>query len=191
MVFLNRLHIFFDTETTGLGDLATPPREDAIVEVGMAYRFDGKIITYGNVCKPYDYFFADGRADEALKVSGITMEEISKAKSEYDIAEEVRTILNKLILVERQDIVLHSYNIPFDQSFLEDCPWSLGFYDWGEDVMDLAFRHFQLPTGYKIGLARTLERLGIKPQGKPHRAVTDAVSAMLVYEKIKEIEGVN
>ena len=187
MVFLNRLHIFFDTETTGLGDLATPPREDAIVEVGMAYRFDGKIITYGNVCKPYDYFFADGRANEALKVSGITMEEINKAKSEDDIAEEVRNILNKLILVERQDIVLHSYNIPFDQSFLEDCPWFLGFYDWGEDPMVLASRDMGFNYD-RIALWKAVKYYLIEApdESRYHSALYDAYMAMLIYEKIKE-----
>lgn len=40
-------------------------------------------------------------------------------------------------------------------------------------------------SGPEFKFARTLERLGIKPQGKPHRAVTDALSAMLVYEAIK------
>jgi inhibitor of KinA sporulation pathway (predicted exonuclease) len=53
--------------------------------------------------------------------------------------------------------------------------------------MDVAHAFFDLPSDYKIGLKRSMERLGLKPIGEPHRAVTDAVSAMMVFESIKGI----
>ena len=186
-------HIFLDTETTGLGLFANPVREDAIIEVGLACRMDNDIYTWGSICRPPKKYFEKGRADEAMKVNCITLEEIKEAPGIYDVSTELHrkiSHISHLPMVDRGNIMLHSYNIPFDRTFLSKRPWLLGELTWGEDVMDLAFNHFQLPAGNKIGLARTLERLGIKPEGKPHRAVTDAVSAMLAYEKIKEIEGV-
>jgi hypothetical protein len=32
-----KIDVFVDTETTGFGHVADPPRDDAIVEFGMAY----------------------------------------------------------------------------------------------------------------------------------------------------------
>ena len=175
------MHVFLDTETTGFGHMATPPREDAIIEIGVAYRLNGSIVKWGSICNPGERYFINGRASEALKVNRISIDDILQAPDSFTVSERLKSMLNDL-----DEVVLHAYNIPFDRGFLDMKPWLLSrLFRWGEDVMDLSFRYFKLPVGYRIGLARTLERLGIMPDGTPHRADTDAVSALMAYEKIK------
>ena len=174
------VHVFVDTETTGFGHVADPPRDDAIVEFGMAYRLNGEIEKIGWLCNPGKRYYANGRASGALSTSQITEDEIEQALSDKEVSRMARDLLDSL-----GNVVLHSYNIPFDRPFLEKPPWSFNKYQWGDDVMDVAHHFFDLPWDYKIGLKRTLERLGLQPIGEPHRAVTDAVSAMMAYEFIK------
>ena len=180
---MSKTHVFLDTETTGFGKFANRPREDAIVEVGFAYRIDGAVRKWDSMCNPGRQYLDNNRAAEALAVSHIDLTEIMFAQP----AVKVSTQLNEALMAagEPEDLVLHAYNIPFDRYFLGLNPWTVGKeYQWGEDVMDMAHNFFQLPAEYKIGLKRSLERLGLNPDGEPHRAVTDAVSAMMVYEAI-------
>ena len=180
----NRTHIFIDTETTGLGPFANPRREDAIVEVGIAYRINGRIERWGSLCNPGEKYFRNGRAEEALRVNQISLQDIADAPDSRTASMGLRSALKSIGEVE-----LHAYNIPFDKAFLDLEPWNISMdFTWGEDVMDLSFNYFQLPQGYKIGLARTLERLGIRPDGDPHRAATDAVSALMAYERMRDMK---
>ena len=175
------VHVFLDTETTGFGHMASPPREDAIIEVGVAYRLNGSIVKWGSICNPGERYFINGRASEALRINQISIDDIFQAPNSFTVSERLKSMLNDL-----GEVVLHAYNIPFDKGFLDMEPWRLSsLFKWGEDVMDISFRYFQLPSGYKIGLAKTLERLGIMPDGTPHRADTDAVSALMAYEIMK------
>ena len=178
---MTTVHVFIDTETTGLGHVALPRREDAIVEVGIAYRINGRIVRWGSICNPGEMYFRDGRAEEALIVSKISLEDITDAPPSVIVSERLNTILKGI-----GEIELHAYNIPFDRGFLDLDPWNISRdFRWGDDVMDLAFNYFQLPQGYKIGLARTLERLGLRPDGEAHQATTDAVSALMAYERLR------
>ncbi len=175
------VHVFIDTETTGLGHVANPRREDAIVEVGIAYRINGRIERWGSICNPGEMYFRNGRAEEALNVNQISLNDITNAPHSEIVSERLNTILKGI-----GEIELHAYNIPFDRVFLDMEPWHLSdCFQWGDDVMDLAFNYFRLPQGYRIGLARTLERLGLRPDGAPHRAATDAVSALMAYERLR------
>ena len=176
---MGKIDVFVDTETTGFGHVANPPRDDAIVEFGMAYRLNGEIEKIGWLCNPGKKFFGDGRAAEAFAVNNIQVGDIVLSLSDKEVSRMAKDLLDSL-----GNVVLHSYNIPFDKPFLEKSPWNFGKYQWGKDVMDLAHNFFDLPQDYKIGLKRTLERLRLEPIGEPHRAVTDAVSAMIAYERI-------
>ena len=176
---MDKIDVFVDTETTGFGHVANPQREDAIVELGIAYRFRGKIEKIGWISNPGKQFYENGRAAQAFSVNNISLDDIVAAPSDKVISKTAKTLLDSL-----GNVVLHSYNIPFDKPFLEKKPWNFGKYQWGKDVMDLAHDFFDLPQDYKIGLKRTLERLRIVPIGEPHRAATDAVSAMMAYEVI-------
>ena len=180
---IKKIDVFVDTETTGFGHVANPPRDDAIVEIGVAYRQNGSVVRIGFLCNPGTKYYENGRAEQALSVNNIRIDDIIAASSDEIISKAIRVLLDSL-----GGVVLHSYNIPFDRPFLDRDPWQFsGRYQWGEDVMDVAHAFFDLPSDYKIGLKRSMERLGLKPIGEPHRAVTDAVSAMMVFESIKGI----
>ena len=177
---MGKIDVFVDTETTGFGHVANPPRDDAIVEFGMAYRLNGEIEKIGWLCNPGKKFYENGRAAEAFSVNNIRVDEVALSLPDAEVSRMAKDLLDSL-----GNVVLHSYNIPFDKPFLDRKPWQFSEkYVWGEDVMDVAHQFFDLPWGYKIGLKRTLERLRLEPIGEPHRAVTDAVSAMIVHERI-------
>lgn len=177
----NAIHVFVDTETTGLGHVASPPRGDAVVEIGIAYRAAGVIVTRDWLCNPGAQYLMNGRASEALLVSHIKEEDILSSRPAVRIAKNLKNEMRELEKDTALPLVWHAYNIPFDRGFLEKSPWNLKV-NWGEDVMDIAKSYFGLPDGYRISLAKTMEHLGIIPNGQPHRAVTDALSAMLAYE---------
>ena len=139
----------------------------------------------GWLCNPGKKFFGDGRAAEAFAVNNIQVDDIVLSLSDKEVSGMAKDLLDSI-----GNVVLHSYNVPFDKSFLDRKPWQFSNkYQWGEDVMDVAHAFFDLPWDYKIGLKRSMERLRLKPIGEPHRAVTDAVSAMMVFERIKELSG--
>jgi len=170
------VHVFIDTETTGLGHRSNPPREDAIVEVGIAYRINGHIKSWGAICNPGKKYYADGRAKEAFAVNNIKEDEILNAEDSTAIANEL-----KIKLTEAGPILLHAYNIPFDKPFLEKEPWSLEA-NWGIDIMKMAHSYFKLPVNHRIRLETVLKSLNIVPDGIPHRAETDARTTLLAYE---------
>ena len=193
------IHVFVDTETTGLGPFGDPPREDAIIEVGAAYREDGKIVTKSWFCNPGEKYFEKGRAVQALRINGNSMDNILSASDPFTVSRNLYNHLTAHIIKTRNmpldptvfwqnytsGFEFHAFNIPFDKFFLSQDPWYMGQYvKWGVDVMDLSHDFFDLPSDYKIGLKRTMERLGIVPHGEPHRAVTDAISALQVFEAI-------
>ena len=178
------LHIFIDTETTGLGHVANPPRDDAIIEIGIAYRnINNSIIRKSWLCNPGEKYLEDRYADEALSVSHISKEDIFASKSPQKVVENVVNLFASL--GNGRAVVFHAYNIPFDSVFLKKEPWNLNL-NWGIDVMDLSRDYFGLPPFYRIKLSTSMNKLGIVADGEPHRASTDAVSAMLVYEAIME-----
>ena len=182
---MGKIDVFVDTETTGFGHVATPTRDDAIVELGMAYRLNGEIQKIGWICNPGKAFYENGRAAGAFAVNNIQVEDIVLSLPDTEVSRMAKDLLDSI-----GNVVLHSYNIPFDKPFLDKDPWQFSSkYEWGEDVMDVAHAFFDLPWDYKIGLKRSMERLGLKPIGEPHRAATDAVSAMMVFERIKELSG--
>jgi DNA polymerase III alpha subunit (gram-positive type) len=171
-----QVHVFIDTETTGLGHRSNPPREDAIVEVGIAYRINGNIKSWGAICNPGEKYYAYGRAKEAFAVNNIKEDEILNAEDSATIANELKLRLN-----EAWPIQLHAYNIPFDKPFLIKEPWNLEA-DWGIDVMNMAHAYFKLPANSRIRLETVLKNLNIVPDGTPHRAETDARTTLLAYE---------
>ena len=159
------LHIFIDTETTGLGHVATPQRDDAIIEIGIAYRDRHNFIRKKSyICNPGPEYFKNGHSDEALSVSKIDVGDILAAKPDYDVAIDARNLFNTLR--QYQKLVFHAYNMPFDSVFLQKDPWNFDL-TWGSDVMNMAHDFFNLPDDWRISLRRSLELLDIIPQGQP------------------------
>lgn len=177
------LDVFIDTETTGLGHAdKREKREDGIIQIGIAYRDEnGEIITYSKLCRPDNRYFEGNRADEALNVSKIPLLAIQHAPRDYIVANMVRNYLNSL-----GNIVLHSYNVPFDKVFLEHEPWHFS-YKWGYDPMKMMAKI--LKTDDWISLVKARDHFKIELDGNPHNAKYDARLTLLVYEECQKILG--
>lgn len=178
------LHIFLDTETTGLGHVAKYEiREDAVVEIGLAFRLDGEIYSRSWLCNPGERYFENGRADEALSVSHIPMDAILNAPSATEVAVHVKGFLANLHypLTNRPIPILHSYNIGFDRPFLEKSPWYFE-YDWGADPMLLAADIINPESGRWPRLEDAMHFFNINREGNAHSALSDAIAALKVHE---------
>ena len=178
------LHIFLDTETTGLGHVAKYEiREDAVIEIGLAFRLDGDIYSRSWLCNPGEKYFQNGRADEALSVSKIPMDAIMNAPSATEVAVHVKGFLANLHypLTNRPIPLFHSYNIAFDRPFLEKSPWNFE-YKWGENPMLLAADIINPESGRWPRLEDAMHFFNIKREGNAHSALSDAIAALKVHE---------
>lgn len=200
-------YVIIDTETTGLGHIARPPRPDAIVQVALAWR-DPKsdlIESRSWLCNPGMSFLLNGRAKEALAIQGRTSYDIIQARDVASVADQVRSQLHKLGRPE-----LRAYNRSFDEAFLSVDPWNLSSkaHPWGPCVMLAATP----PCGVCDGLGETTsghgcsacfssgrerwpklvaacERLKVPTGGlRAHDASGDAIMALLVQEALERGE---
>lgn len=218
------IDVFFDVETTGLGHKANPPREDTILEIGMAYRAiswyandfieamdkliskgndsptseqirtlliswgkkpENKVYSYGQIAFPSMKYVTEGRADEAMRINGITSIDLLKSPMASEVAKHVRAQLGFLNDREDCEVILHAYNIDFDRPFLEAEPWNIQGI-WGRDPMKMYADLFN--DGRYAKLTNAMAHLEIERQGRQHTAESDAICAMLLYEKLIEIE---
>lgn len=186
------VHVFVDTETTGLGHASKHEiRADAIVEFGLAFRLGTDIYSKSWICRPDAKYLENGWADEALSVSHIPLEEIRNAPGDYDIAIAVKRYICGIHDLTGIPVLLHSYNIAFDKVFLEKRPWNFD-YEWGEDPMLLATPILNIKgADGRIRWPRleaAMDYFHIDRQGDAHRAASDAIAALEVYEQCKERE---
>ncbi|MBI5035927.1 hypothetical protein HZC09_01160 [Candidatus Micrarchaeota archaeon] len=174
--------VVIDAETTGLGHHSKPPRPDAVVQVGMAYRANGRVRRWSTYCNPGAQYFAGGRADEALRVNGISLETIMSSPSVGEAAESLgRQLRNVRPLADA--IEFRSFNKSFDLPFLSGDPWNLEQCTWGDCIMLDAQKHLRWYKWPK--LSEAAEALGIEwPDGPAHDAAVDAHAALLVHEKV-------
>lgn len=149
----------------------------------MAYRDGSEIVSKSWLCKPDAKYFAFRRFEKALNVSHIKLEEIFESKEDTEVVKEVKKYIDNL----GSNIIMHSYNIKFDKKFLEDDPWNFT-YQWGDDPMLLADKIMN--KGRYPHLYEAMENFNIQRKGNPHRAESDAVACLEVYEAcLKNPEG--
>lgn len=170
------IHIFLDTETTGLGPQAG--RRDQIIEIAFVWNHKGKINTIQEFANPGPEYLID--CDEALSIQGRTILDVLKFQDIYKAARQVK---NSIMEIPGEKI-FHSWNIPFDKYFVEQDPWNLNL-KWGEDPMVLASRYM----GYsydRIALWKAVNFFEIEMPDDFHfhSALADAYMAMKIYEKI-------
>ncbi|MDG6934679.1 MAG: 3'-5' exonuclease [Nitrososphaerota archaeon] len=178
------LHMFVDTETTGLGHLGTPPRIDGIVQIAFAWRnSNGKVKKQSWLCNPGKRMLSGDRAVEAFSKSNLKMKDIQSAPAAMEVATEVRLFLKENV---HSRVVFHAYNQAFDRPFLEASPWRLKL-NWGDDVMIMASRYLGY-TYDRLALEKALTGLGLdrRVKGPRHRADSDAYAALLVWEEINK-----
>lgn len=173
--------VVVDTETTGLGRFHDRgPRPDGVVQVGLAWRHPTRgIQVWERICNPGPKLLEFGRAAEALRISGLTETQVLAAPTSAKVARELHTQLTR-IRREQGRIELRAFNVKFDRSFLTLEPWKLKT-GWGPCLMVEAARGFGYDSE-RVGLGRAAELVGVKIEGRPHTAGTDARTALLVHE---------
>lgn len=175
-------YVVVDTETTGLGHIARPPREDAILQVAFAWRENGIIRTMSQTSRPDARFLADDRASVALRIQGRTLADVAASDASPLVAARTRRLYEALGKPE-----LRAYNVAFDQPFLQAHPWSF-VASWGPCIMLQAAEAINGPDGKWPKLVEACRALGIPTGGhRAHDAAGDAVMALLVQERLDEI----
>lgn len=174
--------VAIDTETTGLGHNAEPKRDDAVIQVGIAWRdTKGKLITWGSLCLPDPKYLLNGRAARALEVNKLKLKDILAAPKDKVVANTLKTKLKNIGKVE-----LRAYNVSFDAPFLSKKPWNIPKAAWGPCIMRSVSKHFELGYG-NMKLEEALDKLELKkPKGNFHNAETDAVTALLIDEALNK-----
>lgn len=174
--------IVIDTETTDLG--AQRDREDAIVQVGaVAVRMGDIVDEFGSLCWPGERYFAGGRAERALEVSRISMEDLRRAPPDVAVADQLRIWIETHL-----PAMITAYNVPFDSPFLEAPPWELhriGI-EWTTCIMQhtsaylgemgLNRRHPYYGNWKWVRLANACHRMNVELT-RAHDAVADARAA--------------
>lgn len=175
MVAATSPFIAIDVETTGLGPNTNPPREDGIVQVGIAWHVGDEILSTQWLTYPGPMMLENGRAAGAFRVNRLNEGEVRASPSAYHIAPKLHDLLHEL----RPDggAILCSYNSPFDRWFLERSPWDLGTWAWDACLMERAKVKYRV--GYWLKLTDACARAGIPVDlGRAHGAAYDAELAL-------------
>lgn len=177
------VQIVVDVETTGLGHVAYPPRDDGVVQVGMAWRANRKVNSWSSYCNPGNSLLDCGRADAALSINRIPLEVIHNARPVKSVAKDFWSKVKAIEKVTGGQAEFLAYNRGFDEGFLSKSPWLVQSHQWGPCVMKSAAIHL---TGYsRLSLTRAMQLLEIPwPAKGAHDAAVDAHAALLVHERI-------
>ena len=134
--------------------------------------------------------------DEALRVNGITRDEIARADAAGVVAGRLYAfLLYAYFLHEARGVTLHSFNVSFDADFLARPPWLLPRRRWDECIMAAAMVEMgaagALPR-FERGrfkwpkLSEAVAFYRVRVDGAPHRALGDARAAAAIHQAILE-----
>lgn len=112
MAFGDRL-LWVDLETTGLD----ASRHD-VIQIAMIVELQGNVVAkYEARMQPRNFETVD---DSALKVNGISMEQLREFQSPNTVLEELRRFLYPYTSLNTRDkLIIAGYNVGFDLSFLK------------------------------------------------------------------------
>lgn len=159
-------YLAIDLEMTGLN-----VKKDRILEIGAIHMEDGEPRgTFSAMINPHGTL-----SDQIIGLTGITQQMA-------DAGEELADILPRF-LAFAGSLPLLGHNLPFDYSFLKQACVNSGisFERAGIDTLKLARRFLPATQEKKLTSLRELYRLDT---GEVHRAVSDALAAALVYERL-------
>ncbi|MDA3833519.1 MAG: 3'-5' exonuclease [Spirochaetales bacterium] len=107
--------LYFDTETTGLD-----PKANDIIQLAMIIEIDGKVKEEVNMkMQPFDY---DSVQEGALKVHGISIEEMKSFQTPQEAHKKIKKILSRHInkFDKRDKFFPAGYKVGFDLDFLSE-----------------------------------------------------------------------
>lgn len=179
-------YVVVDTETTGLGHIGRPPREDGIVQVAFAWRDPATDLIRSSAweCDPGERYHANGRAEVALGIQKRSLQDVTRSPAAPLVSQAVHRQLERLGGPE-----LRAYNVAFDRPFLQAAPWRINEagVSWGPCIMLRAAETINGPQGKWPKLVEAAEALRVATGGfRLHSAAGDALLALLVEEAIEE-----
>lgn len=159
-------YLAVDLEMTGLN-----VKKDRIIEIGAIHMEDGRPReTFSALINPHCAL-----SDQITGLTGITQQMA-------DAGEELSAVLPRF-LTFAGSLPLLGHNLLFDYSFLKQAcvNTDFSFERTGIDTLKLARRFLPATQEKKLTSLRELYRLDT---GEVHRAVSDALAAALVYERL-------
>lgn len=167
--------IYLDVETSGFS------HQDAVLEVGaVATEGDAILDSFSMVCNPGEGVLMRPTLDDALRVNGLTREELAAAPP----IEQVASFFREWLAVFGASR-LHAYNNQFDSRFLTPAPWRINSLSWGACVMKT------VACGSKyIKLRDAAVRFGLDwDTEQAHGALYDAKMAHRVHRAFMKRNG--
>lgn len=164
-------YVAVDLETTGIG-----AKREKITEIGMVKVMDGKVIdTYHTMVNPHRAI-----PERIVELTGITDEMVKDAPAIEEILSDVIAFCDGFPLLGHQII--------FDYGFLTQAAVNMKIKFEKEAIDTLKLCRYLMPGAEKKNLGAACAYFGIEPDAS-HRALSDAMSAHLLYEKLKEQYG--
>ena len=164
-------YVAIDLETTGIG-----AKREKITEIGMVKVVDGAIAdTYHTMVNPHREI-----PERIVELTGITDEMVKDAPDVEEILPQVIAFCEGFPILGHQII--------FDYGFLMQAAVNMKL-DFKKDAVDtLKLCRYLMPGPEKKNLGAACLYFGITPE-TAHRALSDAVSTHLLYEKLKDQFG--
>lgn len=164
-------YVAIDLETTGIG-----AKKEKITEIGMVKVEDGNVVnTYHTMVDPHREI-----PERIVELTGITDEMVAGAPGIEAVLPEVIRFCDGFPLLGHQTI--------FDYGFLAQAAANqkLKFEKDGIDTLKIC--RYLMPAAEKKNLGAACGYFGIVPD-TAHRALSDAMSAHLLYQTLKERFG--
>lgn len=159
-------YIAIDIETTGL-----TAGKDKITEIAALRVEEGEITgRFGTLINP-----GCPLSEEVIRLTGITVEMVSAAPPVGEVIGDLKQFC--------QGLPLLGHNIPFDYAFLKQAAAESGLDFEAEAVDTLSLCRLFMPEGLRKNLESACAYFGVKQEGA-HRAMADALSAHLLYQKL-------
>lgn len=164
-------YVAVDLETTGIG-----AKREKITEIGMVKVEDGRVIdTFHTLVNPHRSI-----PERIVELTGITDEMVQDAPGIEEVLPQVIGFCEGYPLIGHQII--------FDYGFLTQAAVNMKLKFEKKAVDTLKICRYLMPGEEKKNLGAACLYFGIRPE-TAHRALSDAMSTHLLYEKLRERFG--
>ncbi len=164
-------YVAVDLETTGIG-----AKREKITEIGMVKVIDGVVAeTYHTMVNPHREI-----PERIVELTGITDEMVKDAPGIEDVLPDVISFCEGFPLLGHQII--------FDYGFLTQAAVNMKLKFEKDAVDTLKLCRYLMPGPEKKNLGAACGYFGVEPE-TAHRALSDAMSTHLLYQKLMEQFG--